>query len=325
MSTHDDGVDPDGFHTHRDRRGLFVPLWVLDVVDNDYPTAILYAQVLWWHQPGLDGGRRARYRRDGHVWLLRADDEWNDECRLTIKQVRRSKKVLVDAGLVEVRRYKRSGAPTTAWRPIRPEPELPSEGQFQGSDPGGVVPTDPGGVVPLHTDQYQRGLPTQVDDSTSSTTQVEVVDRADVEDLCRHLADRIEGYHPERARPKVTDKWRRDMRLLVDRGPLGVDDPRPVPPAKVRSSIDVVFDDLAEPTGRGGFCWAAQIRSPGALRDHWSQLSEAWHRARTQPMSTRERRVLANGTDTHLAAVLDELRPNPTTPPLPALPEGPRP
>lgn len=146
-------------HTHPDNRGVFVERWVLDLLAGDLPTAFLFSQLLWWHQPGKDGRPKVRYERNGFHWLLRSDDEWEAECALTVKQVRRSRGVLVKLGLIEHKRFKRDGAPTSAWRPlfdaiqavqnpIRPDPELPSEGQFHGSDPQGAVGSDPGGAVP---------------------------------------------------------------------------------------------------------------------------------------------------------------------------------
>lgn len=132
------------FHDHPDKRGVLVRMWTLDLLDGDLHAALLLNQLLWWHQPGLDGTVKAKYERDGHFWLLRADDDWYDECRMTTKQVRRVRSVLAEKGLIEHRRFKLHGAPTSAWRPlyeaIRPNPELPSEGQFHGSDPGGAVP-----------------------------------------------------------------------------------------------------------------------------------------------------------------------------------------
>lgn len=144
------------FHDHEDRQGVFVRLWTLDLLDGDLSAALLFNQLLWWHRPNLDGTPKLRYERDGHRWLLRADDGWENECSMTTKQVRRVRSVLVDRELVEHRRFKLNGAPTSAWRPrfdviqaIRPKPELPSEGQFHGSDPPGAVGSDPCGAVPL--------------------------------------------------------------------------------------------------------------------------------------------------------------------------------
>lgn len=145
-----------GYHDHPDNRGVWVPLWVLRLLDGDFATALLLSQLLWWHQPARNGQPRCQHERDGHRWLLRADDEWEGELGLTAKQVRRSRQVLTKAGLVECRRFKRDGAPTSAWRPLyealsapnRPEPEVPPEGQFHGSAPGGPDGSAPGGQLP---------------------------------------------------------------------------------------------------------------------------------------------------------------------------------
>lgn len=141
---------------HPDNRGVWVELWAINLLDGDHAAALLLSQLLWWHQPGKDGRLKVDYQRDGHCWLLRPDDGWQD-CRLTQKQVRRIRSILVGKGLIEHRRFKLNGAPTSAWRPlfdaiqeaIRPNPELPLEGQFQGSDPLGEVGSDPSGAVPI--------------------------------------------------------------------------------------------------------------------------------------------------------------------------------
>ncbi len=132
-------------------------MWTVDLLNGDFAAALLFSQLMWWHQPGKDGRPKVAYERNGHSWLLRADDDWHRDCRLTQKQVRRIRSVLVAKGLVEHRRFKLNGAPTSAWRPlfdaiqeaIRPNPELPSEGQFHGSDPQGAVGSDPQGAVPI--------------------------------------------------------------------------------------------------------------------------------------------------------------------------------
>lgn len=98
-----------------------------------------------------------------------------------------------------------------------------------------------------------------------------------VERLCAQLATAVgeHGHHPA---PKVTAKWRTDMSLLLRRGPLGDGTTETLSPEKVASSIDFLFTHMAEPEGRTRFCWADQIRSPGALRTHWRKLKLAARR-----------------------------------------------
>lgn len=111
-----------------------------------------------------------------------------------------------------------------------------------------------------------------------------------VEPLCALLADRIENYQGGN-RPRVTQRWRRDMRLLVERGPLHIAQPDPKPPDNVERCIAFVFDKLADPDGRSGFCWASVVRSPGALRDHWLQIADAGRRLNGAATSAGARAV----------------------------------
>jgi len=149
---------------HPDSRGIFVELWVIDLMEGDLPSALLFRQLLWWHQPAKDGTWKLRYERYGHRWLLRADDDWWEDTRLTQKQVRRVRSRLLAMALIEHRRFKLEGAPTSAWRPVFeaiqaarsdesgpkcPISELPSQGQFHGSDPIGAVPSALTGAVPI--------------------------------------------------------------------------------------------------------------------------------------------------------------------------------
>ena len=95
-----------------------------------------------------------------------------------------------------------------------------------------------------------------------------------VDELCNELAERVATQRGG-ARPPVTARWRTDMRRLLERGPLHQDEPTPVEPKRVRACLAVIFGELADPSGRNGFCWADQIRSPNALRDHWWQVYRA--------------------------------------------------
>lgn len=67
------------------------------------------------------------------------------------------------------------------------------------------------------------------------------------------------------------------MRLLIERGELGVEGARGRSPEVIARAISFVFTELAE-RGADGFCWADQVRSPGALRRHWPRLVEARHK-----------------------------------------------
>lgn len=107
-----------GMEDHPDSRGVYLEMWVLDLVECDYPVAILLRQLMWWHQPAKDGGTKLAFQRDGQRWLVRRDEDWQRDTRLSPRQVQRARKVLVGLGLIEVRRLRFNGAPTCSYRPL---------------------------------------------------------------------------------------------------------------------------------------------------------------------------------------------------------------
>lgn len=154
----------------------------------------------------------------------------------------------------------------------------PRDGEVSHHATGGASPRDP---LTIATDRKT--------DRNANTTAASADDggRLDVvETLCNMLADAISlhrgsivnGEPQWGPRPRITKAWHQSMRLLIERGPLHVDKPEPVAPERVLQAIKVVFNDLAEPQGRDNFCWADQIQSATALRDHWMQLREAARR-----------------------------------------------
>ncbi|RTL24360.1 MAG: winged helix-turn-helix domain-containing protein [Rhodocyclaceae bacterium] len=100
-------------------------------------------------------------------------------------------------------------------------------------------------------------------------------DDSAAETLCLQLAAAVTAHRG--SRPKVSTRWLTDMGLLLRRGPTDTEDPPPTP-TEVATVIDGTFTRLAEPSPKG-FCWADQVRSPGALRGHWSQLVLALRRS----------------------------------------------
>jgi hypothetical protein len=137
---------------------------------------------------------------------------------------------------------------------------------------------------------------------------------ADVDALCSQLADKVAAQRGG-AQPPVTERWRKDMRLLLERGPLHQDRPEPCSPEKVETTIAYVFAEMSEPEGRSGFCWADQIRSPGALRDHWLQMAQAAKARRRAKLSPVDRAIarteIATATPDLFSTMLAQLpRPN---------------
>ncbi len=132
------------------------------------------------------------------------------------------------------------------------------------------------------TDQGDTGDTIKVtpDANALSIEQLEeqlVEVRSSIDVLCDLLADRIQQYRGG-ARPKITERWRRDMRLLIERGPLDLDPLEPKSPEKIRATLAAIFDEMAEPTGSNGFCWAATVTSPAKLREFWPKMVDDYRR-----------------------------------------------
>jgi len=80
---------------------------------EDLIAGLMLSQIIYWHLPDRNGQSKLRVERDDLQWLVKAQNEWWDECRLTPKQIRRARKILEDKGLIATAVYKFGGAPTT--------------------------------------------------------------------------------------------------------------------------------------------------------------------------------------------------------------------
>lgn len=195
------------------------------------------------------------------------------ESGLAERSVQRSLRDLEEAGYLTVSDSRGGRARTpryTATVPDGPQEKGATDAPFPEK---GATGDEKGDTVAPEVVSRSR---TSVSTSISSVASATIESDPDVGSLCDHLADRIATFREdERARPQVTQRWRKDMSLLIQRGPLGRAKPEILGPERVRRCIDYVFEALASPQGRSGFCWAAQIRSPGALRQHYDQIREA--------------------------------------------------
>ena len=92
----------------------------------------------------------------------------------------------------------------------------------------------------------------------------------EIEDLCLFLAEKIKDHMRMPFNPVITDRWRKDMRLFCERGALHQSEQFYISPENAKKFIEIVFMLLSTKVNR--FCWADQIRSPYALRDHFWQI-----------------------------------------------------
>ncbi|TDD97588.1 hypothetical protein [Actinomadura rubrisoli] len=82
--------------------------------------------------------------------------------------------------------------------------------------PYGIAPTptpEPGDEPSVHHDTSDGGAADDPDDDSDEDEEQDD-QRDDVERVCRHLADRVQGNGSKR--PRVSKTWRREARLLMD-------------------------------------------------------------------------------------------------------------
>jgi hypothetical protein len=272
-----------------------------------------------------------------------ADEEWScfpgqerlsTETELSTRTIGRALSDLEEVGLIRrARRTRGDGSRTSdriylqpldavglTPRPPRP-PSPPDTPSGSDDDPPPTGHSDQGNPTDCPSqpdtvsghDPLGDPLVEPPENPLSSTTPPAPADAApseEVQQLCSQLADAVERYRDgaQGGRPKVTKAWERDMRLLLERGPLGAEQARAVPAHRVEACIAVVFRELADPQPGSGFCWAKNVQSPSALRRHWWQLYAAARDLRHQSQMGRLAPVVRAGSGdmTPLGQVLSE-------------------
>lgn len=162
-------------------------------------------------------------------------------------------------------------------------PATPSSPVSRGSvtDEARGSVTGESGVAPPVTHKREPSNESQIEREPEEGGDASLVatdsTKAEARRLCELLACLVFEQRGGSDKPKVSERWVKDMDLLLRRGPLGIESATAMSAEKVEASIRFVFENLATPS-RDGFCWADQIRSPGALREKWAKLRDAARR-----------------------------------------------
>lgn len=106
----------------------------------------------------------------------------------------------------------------------------------------------------------QEGKEILADDASGAAVEIPEPHEDD-QRICDHLADAIEIRTQKR--PKQSAKWIESARLLRERGSTDWEQPTPVELEMILRAIDWAMSNEF---------WATNIRSPNALRKHWSRL-----------------------------------------------------
>jgi hypothetical protein len=65
------------------KRGVHVPLLYIDLNDGNIYDAIIFSQIMYWHEPSTETGQpRLKREKDGHLWLYKNHGDWLAECRI---------------------------------------------------------------------------------------------------------------------------------------------------------------------------------------------------------------------------------------------------
>lgn len=151
---------------------------------GDLIAGLMLSQIVFWYLPDRQGQSKLRVQREGRFWLAKARHEWWDECRITLEQVKRATKLLVEQKLVVTRRFKFAGAPTThirinwpifmqRWNEIMESYLAPLEWS-DSRQSNGVIPTNPiEDKPPINQREVRRSITetTNTDHRTKKTTE----------------------------------------------------------------------------------------------------------------------------------------------------------
>jgi len=89
---------------------LFQALYA-DIMD-DLIGGLMLSQIVYWFLPDKKGKSKLRVKKQGKLWLAKTRESWG-AFHIKPKQVDSRMKKLVSMGLIEVKKFKFDGAPTT--------------------------------------------------------------------------------------------------------------------------------------------------------------------------------------------------------------------
>lgn len=165
------------FFGHDDSRTIAVRRWMIEATrdpdgDANLPAALMLAQITFWTQPDERTGKvRAGHDHGGHAWLVRADEEWEDELGMSARTARRVRKRLADLGWIEAKTLVDTGVRCTHIRrltvtdepsTIRPEPAIDVPAAPESiAGPGQVselvqAESHAGAILPIDRDLGER-------------------------------------------------------------------------------------------------------------------------------------------------------------------------
>jgi hypothetical protein len=148
-------------------------------------------------------------------------------------------------------------APLRTVRGADPAPLAPEKKNPRGADPAPLKPSSPSSTLStpqiLHPLEKTDVFTTSTGRSEVPVKEVSAISRQDVEQACRHLADRIEANGSKR--PVIGKRWRDAARLMLDKD------------GRTEQQLSAAIDWCQDHE-----FWRANIMSMPKLREKYDQL-----------------------------------------------------
>lgn len=85
---------------HAEETAILLPVALIDVCGGVHSRAVLLAQIAYWSKLSEKKEARIRYQRDEHYWIVKRDEEWAMETRISLRNVQEIMNWLANAGLI---------------------------------------------------------------------------------------------------------------------------------------------------------------------------------------------------------------------------------
>ncbi|NBI28627.1 hypothetical protein [Chengkuizengella marina] len=94
----------------------------IDIVE-DLVAGVLLSQIVYWHLPSNNKSEdteksKLRIKKEDSLWLAKGREDWWSECRIKPRQYDTAIEKMVKLGIIEKKRFKFNGSPTTHIRII---------------------------------------------------------------------------------------------------------------------------------------------------------------------------------------------------------------
>lgn len=157
----------------------------IDICGGNLHDAVIFSQIMFWHEPNKRGESRLAVLKNGHYWLAKRYEDWYEECRIDTDTARKCIDRLVKSKLLIKKVYHFKGKPTVHIRVDKDEFQRrilalsDTTGQIEPKRPDVSDGNDTTGQMEM-IPQVISYTETTTEITPESTTTTTVVDEPDV-------------------------------------------------------------------------------------------------------------------------------------------------